>query len=97
MPKPYPQEFRREVISVARKGEGSVRQVASDFGISETCLKRWLKIADREDRLNGLPSDPGTDNAAGLREARRRIKELEQEVEVMRQAVVYLSQSIISK
>ena len=31
MVKAYPDEFRRDVIAVARKGETSVRQVAKDF------------------------------------------------------------------
>ena len=30
MPKPFPAEFRRDVIAVARKGEASVAQVARD-------------------------------------------------------------------
>jgi transposase len=47
--KPYPAEFRRDVIAVARKGEASIAQIARDFGISETCLTRWLKVADREE------------------------------------------------
>lgn len=47
MPKAFPEEFRRAVITVARKGEASIRLVAKDFGISEACLHRWLKIADR--------------------------------------------------
>jgi transposase len=34
--------------SVARKGEASIAQVARDFGVSESCLQRWLKIADRK-------------------------------------------------
>ncbi len=49
MPKPFPAEFRADVIAVARKGEAPLRQIAKDFGISEACLHRWLKIADRED------------------------------------------------
>ncbi|MBK0296350.1 hypothetical protein IAE22_30015 [Bacillus sp. S34] len=32
MVKAYPEEFRRDVIAVARKGETSVRQVAKDWG-----------------------------------------------------------------
>ncbi len=40
MPKPFPAEFRRDVIAVARKSETSVAQVARDFGISESCLQR---------------------------------------------------------
>ncbi|MDR7168287.1 transposase-like protein [Nocardia kruczakiae] len=33
MPKPYPEEFRRDVVGVARKGEVSLTQIAKDFGI----------------------------------------------------------------
>ncbi|PBC51517.1 hypothetical protein CJ177_34040 [Rhodococcus sp. ACPA1] len=39
MPKPYPEEFRRDVVAVARKREAPLEQIAKDFGISETCLK----------------------------------------------------------
>ncbi|GAA3815542.1 transposase [Cellulomonas soli] len=49
MPVAYPSEFRRDVIAVARRGEQSRAQVARSFGISESCLARWLAIADRED------------------------------------------------
>lgn len=45
--KAYPGEFRRDVIAVAPKGETSVRQVAEDLGVSESCLARWLRTADR--------------------------------------------------
>jgi transposase-like protein len=43
MPKPYPEEFRRDVVAVARKGETSLTQIAKDFGISQSCVKNWLK------------------------------------------------------
>ena len=49
MPKAYPAEFRRDVIAVARESGRSIRSVAKDFGISETCLQRWLRIADQDD------------------------------------------------
>ncbi len=77
---------------MARKGEAPLRQIAKDFGISEACLHRWLKIADREDGLErpGSPS-AADDVAVQLREAHKRIKLLEQEAEVMRRAVGYLS------
>ena len=35
MPKPYPKEFRDDVVAVARKGQAPLKQVAKDFGISE--------------------------------------------------------------
>jgi len=48
MPKPYPQEFRDDVVAVARKREAPLKQIAKDFGISEGCLSNWLKKADVE-------------------------------------------------
>jgi transposase len=46
--------FRRDVIAVARQGDQSIASVARNFGISGSCLSRWLRIADRED---GIPTD----------------------------------------
>jgi transposase-like protein len=48
MPRPYPQEFRDDVVAVARRREGGVTlaQIAKDFGISESCLTNWLHAAD---------------------------------------------------
>ena len=92
MPKAFPAEFRADVIAVARKGEAPLRQIAKDFGISEACLHRWLKIADREDGAGRPASAAAPDDvAAQLRDAHKRIKLLEQEAEVMRRAVGYLS------
>ncbi|WP_370948482.1 hypothetical protein AB5J62_13080 [Amycolatopsis sp. cg5] len=38
MPKPHPREFRDDVVAVARQRQVPLKQVAKDFGISETCL-----------------------------------------------------------
>jgi len=90
MPKPYPQEFRDDVVAVARKGGAPLKQIAKDFGISEGCLHNWMKRADVADG-----NRPGTTVADGaeLREARKRIRLLEQENEVLRRAAAYLSQA----
>ena len=92
MPKPYPREFREDVVRVARNREPGqhIKQIAADFGISESCLTNWMKAADVEDGVK-----PGTTAAenADLREARRRIRLLEQENEVLRRAAAYLSQA----
>ncbi len=92
MPKPYPKEFRDDVVSVARNREPGqhLMRIAADFGISESCLTNWMKAADVEDGVK-----PGTTAAenADLREARKRIRLLEQENEVLRRAAAYLSQA----
>ncbi len=92
VPKPYPREFREDVVRVARNREPGVhlKQVAADFGISESCLTGWMKAADVEDGLK--PGTTAVENAE-LREAKKRIRLLEQENEVLRRAAAYLSQA----
>lgn len=92
MPPAYPREFREDVIRVARsRGPGvRIKDIAADFGISESCLQNWLRQADRDD---GIRSGPTTDELADLREARKRIRLLEQENEVLRRAAAYLPQA----
>jgi transposase len=92
MPAPYPQEFRDDVVAVARGREPGVtlKQIAGDFGISEASLTNWLKAADVEDgKRRGLTHD----EAEELRVLRRRARLLEQENEVLRRAAAYLSQA----
>ena len=90
MPAPHPKEFRDDVVAVARRGDAPIAQVAKDFGISESCLRNWLSKADVEDgHKPGVTAAEQTE----LREARKRIKLLEQENEVLRRAAAYLSQA----
>ena len=90
MPKPYPQEFRDDVVAVARQGQAPLSEIAKDFGISESCLRSWLSKADVEDgRRPGVTKK----ESAELRELRRRNRLLEQENEVLRRAAAYLSQA----
>ena len=91
MPKAFPKEFREDVIRVYRDSDSSVAQVAKDFGVSPSCLKRWLTIDERGS--TGRPSSGSSGESDELREARKRIKLLEQENEVLRRAAAYLSQA----
>jgi len=69
-------------------------QIAKDFGISETCVSNWVRRADVEDGKR-----PGTTAAetAELREARKRIRILEQENEILRRAAIYLGRGTLPK
>lgn len=92
MPKPYPKEFREDVVRVARNRDAdqTLAQIAKDFGVSESCLTGWMKRADVEDGTK-----PGLTEADRLenRELKKRLRLLEQENEVLRRAAAYLSQA----
>ena len=92
MPKPFPREFREDVVRVARNRDAktTIEQIARDFGVHPQTLQTWLRKADVED---GVKPGVTEDQAAELRELKRRNRLLEQENEVLRRAAAYLSQA----
>ncbi|MFP1155641.1 transposase, partial [Mycobacterium sherrisii] len=92
MARPYPQEFRDDVVRVARNRDQGVtlEQIAADFGVHPITLSKWMRRAAVDD---GSRPGTSTSESAELRELRRRNRLLEQENEVLRRAAAYLSQS----
>ena len=92
MPAPYPQEFRDDVVQVARSREDGVTiaQIAKDFGVHEMTLHKWTRQSDSDD---GNRPGRSREESTELRDARKRIRLLEQENEVLRRAAAYLSQA----
>jgi transposase len=92
MSKPYPREFREDVVRVARGRESGVtlERVAADFGIHPVTLSEWLRRSDVED---GIKPGVTTAEESETRELRKRVRLLEQENEVLRRAAAYLSQA----
>jgi transposase len=94
MPKAFSDEFRQTVISAAKSSSDSRRKVASDFGISESCLHRWLQ-------LDGIEAGerPGQTQAERdeVRELKRRVKVLEEENLILRRAAAFFAKEITPK
>jgi transposase len=74
VPRPYPREFRDDVVRVARnRDEGvTLEQIATDFGVHPMTLSKWMLQADidgarslrlqqaipRDGRQSHLPIEP---------------------------------------
>lgn len=82
MPRAYPAEFRRRAIALVEAGQ-SVAKTAADLGITDAALNHWVK-QDNIDR--GLVPGRTTTESKDFRRARRRIRELEADVEILRRA-----------
>ncbi|SEE31638.1 hypothetical protein SAMN04489740_1111 [Arthrobacter alpinus] len=51
MSKPFPAELRRDFITVLRKHEAPIAQIARNYGISSATLHNFLKNADVEEGI----------------------------------------------
>ena len=89
MPRPHPPEFRQRAIELARLGDKPVSQIAEDLGISDSCLRGWLKRADIDDGRRGGVS---TDEQDELVRLRRELRVAKMEVEILRRAAAYFAQ-----
>jgi transposase len=87
-------EFRRDVVAVARQGEAPLSQIAKDFGIPESCLHRWRKLADADD---GVRPGVTSSESAEHRELRKPTKTLEQENEILPRAAAFFTREIAPK
>jgi transposase len=88
VPKNFPPEFKGDVLTVARRGDSTVAEVAADFDVSVESVRRSMRQADVNDgTLDGLPSSEQTELVRLRRDKRR----LEMENEILRRAAAYFA------
>ena len=94
MPAPHPPEFRQRAIELARQKERPITEVAKALGISESCLRNWLRQADADEGTSGALTTEERKEIALLRKEKRR---LEVENEILRQAAAYFARENLPK
>jgi transposase len=89
MPRAHPPEFRRRAVDLARLKEKPVAQIAESLGISDSCLRGWLKRADLDEgrRSDGLT----TAEREELVRLRRELKVAKLENEILKRAAAYFA------
>jgi len=90
VPKKYPPEFKRDVVTVARRGDLSHAEIAADFDISVESVRRWVRQADVDDGMTFAEQE----EVVRLRHENRR---LETENEILRRAAAYFAKDALPK
>ena len=94
--KHYPPQFKVDAVALDRPRPGAtIKSVAEDLGVNTETLRNWIRAADGR-RPGSAPgtvvSAPGVDAAkAELEAARKRIRELEEERDILRKAARYFA------
>lgn len=93
----HSQEFRDTAVQLAIQGEKPVAQVAIELGIDKHLLYSWLKAWKKKHgkvRANKPATQP-TSAEDELKELRRKNKQLEMEVEILKKASAYFAKSLL--
>lgn len=94
MPKKFPEEFKRDVANVARRGDLTLAEVAADFDVSVESVRRWMRQADIDD---GIKDGLTTAEQAEVVQLRREKRRLEMENEILRRAAAFFAKEISPK
>jgi transposase len=94
MPKKFPPEFKRDVVTAARRGDLTVPEVAVEFDVSVESVRRWMRQADIDD---GIVGGLTTTEQSELVQLRREKRRLEMENEILRRAAAYFAKDALPK
>ena len=94
MPKKFPPEFKRDVVTVARRGDLTIAEVAADFDVSVESVRRWMRQADID---AGIKDGLTTAEQQEVVQLRRENRRLEMENEILRRAAAYFAKDQLPK
>lgn len=97
--KHYPVEFKADAVALYRSRPGAtIASIADDLGVNRETLRSWVRLDD--ERRGASPrlarAVPATGEATGTveqenAELRRRVRELEEERDILRKAARYFA------
>lgn len=89
--KVYDRQFKLDALNMVTQGGRKVREVARELGIDPNTLYHWKRELETE----GVSAFPGkgnlSDQEAEIRELRRKLKEAEEDREILKKALGYFS------
>lgn len=89
----FEREFKIEIAKQVAQGKRTARSMANEIGVHENTIYKWVKqyTDDPEQAF------PGTghmkDEQDELKRAQRRIKELEEDIEILKKATAYFAKN----
>ncbi|WP_369228378.1 transposase [Streptomyces sp. R39] len=89
--KNYPPQFKADAVALYQsRPQATIRQVAADLGINPETLRNWVRAAGASrprGRRAEVPTPLEAENAA----LRKKVRELEEEREILRKAAKYFA------
>jgi transposase len=86
----FANEFKLEAVKLAERGEVAVAQVARDLDLSESVLRRWMKLYGA--RGDGSRLTP--DEREELIRLRRDVRRVTEERDILKKAVGIFSKEL---
>jgi|SRR5580765_5068964 len=80
-------EFKAEIVAACQRGDRSIGQVAKDFDLVETAVRRWIADADP----NKVEAALGDDERDELERLRKENRQLREDVGILKRATAFFA------
>ncbi len=87
MAKRYKEEFKKQLVSLYNNGK-SLADLNREYGISKSTISTWIKRYNESGSFN--IDDNRTEEEKELIELRKKVKDLEMENDILKQAALIL-------
>jgi transposase len=94
--KHYPAQFKADAVALYRSRPGAtIAQIADDLGVNRETLRSWVRADDQRRDTGRPPASAVGQVPASIEEEnaelRRRVRELEEERDILRKAARYFA------
>lgn len=93
--KNYPPEFKADAVALCEsRTDATIRSVAADLGINPDTLRNWVRAAGasrHRGRRTQEPPEPPAPLEAENAAPRKKVRELEEEREILRKVAKYFA------
>ena len=86
--KNYTDEFKKQIVMIVKGGKSS-NAVAKEYGISKSSVTKWVRDFNNSGSFKA--KDNRTPEENEIIELRKRVKELEMEADILKQAALIMA------
>ena len=84
----YTDEFKRQIVELVKNGKSS-NSVAKEYGIAKSSVTKWVRDFNNSGPFRARDNSTPEENE--LIELRKRVKELEMEADILKQAMLIMA------
>ena len=88
----FDDEFRKKIVDLAENNTKTVKEIAGEYGLSTNTINNWLKKYRNTSSFRD--EDQLTSEEKEIRELKKRIKQIEEENEILKKATAIFSKLV---
>ena len=84
----YEENFKKQIVKIYNQGNHTYRELSEQYGIAASTMREWVIRYNNTSSFNA--EDNKTDEEKRIKELEKKVKQLEMENDILKQAALLL-------